>query len=166
MLTRRSMLYLLQTAGMALWVSAAIQSPQATAQSARIEAGTLTCKGKGSVGLVLGSKQALVCKYVSGFGPEQSYNATITKIGLDIGVKGASTMVWTVLYSTNNVPTGALAGSYGGVSADASVGIGGGANILVGGSNKSIALQPFSVQGQTGLNLAVGVSGLTLNHVR
>ena len=127
------------------------------------EPAPLTCKGKGSIGLVLGSKQTLSCTFVpTGRAPRQNYTATITRIGLDVGVKGASTMVWTVLYSTTSVPPRALAGSYTGVSADASIGVGVGANALVGGSKKSVVLQPLSVQGQTGLNLAVGVSGLTL----
>jgi len=142
-----------------------LQSSISNAQG-KLEAGTLTCKGKGAVGLIVGSKQTLTCTYVPGKGPKQTYTATITKIGLDVGVRGASTVVWTVLYSTDIVPSGGLAGSYAGVSADASVGVGGGASALVGGSNKSISLQPLSVQGQTGLNLAAGVSGLTLRHVK
>jgi hypothetical protein len=134
-------------------------------ETAKIVSGTLTCKGKGSVGLIIGSKETLTCTYApAGNSPPQSYTATITKIGLDVGVKGASTMVWTVLYSTSDLPAEALAGKYAGVSADASVGIGGGANVLLGGSNSAVTLQPLSVQGQAGLNLAVGVSGLTLQH--
>lgn len=140
-----------------------VGSSPARAQAAKVVAGTLTCKGKGSVGLILGSKQSLACNFKpAGSKPDEAYTATITKLGLDVGVKGASTMVWTVLYSTAELPPRALTGKYAGVSADASVGVGGGANVLVGGSKKSVALQPLSVQGQTGLNLAVGVSGLTL----
>ena len=129
-------------------------------------AGALTCKGKDFVGLIVGSMQTLECTFEpTGTAPKQSYSATITKIGLDLGVKGESTMVWTVLFSTAKLPDGALAGHFVGVSADASIGVGGGANMLLGGSNKSIALQPLSVQGQTGLNLAVGVSGMTLEFI-
>lgn len=135
------------------------------AETAKLAAGTLTCKGKGSVGLIIGSKQTLACSYQpANKKPAASYSATITKIGLDVGVKGASTMVWTVLSSSTDLPISALEGKYAGVSADASVGIGGGANVLVGGSKDSVVLQPLSVQGQTGLNLAVGVSGLSLKH--
>jgi hypothetical protein len=133
----------------------------------KLIAGTLTCKGQQAVGLVLGSQQSLACTYVPvGKSPKQSYTAAITKIGLDIGVKGESTIVWSVLYTTAHLPRGALAGQYVGVSADASVGVGGGANVLVGGSDNSVALQPLSVQGQAGLNLAVGVSGLLLTQSR
>ncbi|MGH6931316.1 MAG: DUF992 domain-containing protein [Dongiaceae bacterium] len=144
-----------------------LQTADASAGSegAKIVAGTLTCKGKGSIGLIIGSKETLTCTYMpAGNTPAQSYTATITTIGLDIGVKGASTMVWTVLSSTTDLPGEVLAGKYAGVSAEASIGVGGGANVLVGGSKDAVVLQPLSVQGQVGLNLAVGVSGLSLKH--
>lgn len=147
------------------WVFSQTADAIAAEEPAKLVAGTLTCKGKGSVGLIIGSKQTLACSYQpASKAAGANYTATITKIGLDVGVKGASTMVWTVLSSTTDLPAAALDGKYGGVSADASVGVGGGANILVGGSKDSVVLQPLSVQGQTGLNLAVGVSGLSLKH--
>ncbi len=146
-----------------LALSAAIHPAPAKAAEAKLVAGTLTCKGHGTVGLIIGSKESLDCDFnPAGSGPHHGYVASVTKLGLDIGVKGPSTLIWTVLSSTTALPRGALAGDYGGVSADASIGVGGGANVLLGGSNKSIALQPLSVQGQTGVNLAVGVTGLTL----
>jgi hypothetical protein len=131
---------------------------------ARLVAGTLTCRGNGSVGLILGSSQRMSCEFqrVRG-GATVSYTARITRIGLDLGVKGRNTMVWTVLSSTDNPATGALAGRYAGVAANAAVGVGVGANALVGGSSNSIVLQPLSVQVQTGVNVAVGVKGLTLS---
>ena len=134
------------------------------AQDARLVAGTLTCRGNGSVGLILGSSQRMSCEFqrVRG-GPAVSYTARITRIGLDLGVKGRNTMVWTVLSSTDNPATGALAGRYAGVAANAAVGVGVGANALIGGSSNSIVLQPLSVQVQTGVNVAVGVKGLTLS---
>jgi hypothetical protein len=139
----------------------------AGAESAKPVAGTLTCKGKGGVGLILGSKEQLSCTYnPAGKTPPQQYSATLTKVGLDVGIKGASVMVWTVLGSSSDLPAGALAGKYGGVSAEAAVGIGAGANALVGGSKDSVVLQPLSVEGQTGLNIAVGVAGLTLTHLQ
>lgn len=134
----------------------------ALGENAQGVAGTLTCKGKGTVGMIIGSKEALDCNFVTTKGQAHRYAGTITKIGLDIGVRGENTLIWTVVYSTAEVPVEGLAGTYGGVSADASVGIGGGANVLVGGSKNSVTLQPLSVQGQTGLNIATGVSGLTL----
>lgn len=138
------------------------QAP-ALGKDAKLVAGTLTCKGHGSIGILVGSKQTLSCAFnPAGKAQSHVYSATITKFGLDIGVKGPSVMVWSVVSSTTELPAGALAGNYGGVSADASVGIGGGANVLVGGAKNSVILQPLSVQAQTGLNLAVGVSGMAL----
>ncbi|MBL8883068.1 MAG: DUF992 domain-containing protein [Hyphomicrobium sp.] len=133
------------------------------AQTARIVTGTLTCRGSGTVGLVLGSKQTLSCVFerTSG-GAGANYTARITRIGLDIGVTGRNVMVWTVLASSDNLPNSALAGRYKGISANASVGVGVGANALIGGNRNSIVLQPLSVQAQTGVNIAAGVTGLRL----
>ena len=147
--------------GVALGVATA---PTAMAQGAKLVAGTLTCKGGPSVGLVVGSQQKLDCSFnPAGKGRVREFKATITKIGLDIGFKSESVIVWTVLGSSEKVPSKSLVGSYAGVSAEASVALGAGANALVGGSDKSIVLQPLSVQGQKGLNLAVGVTGLALS---
>jgi hypothetical protein len=136
-----------------------------SAQQAQLVAGTLTCHGRGHIGLILGSRQQLTCEYVpQGDGPHQFYDARITRLGLDIGVKGASVLVWTVLGASSALPAGALAGRFAGVSANASVGAGVGANVLIGGNANSVFLQPLSVQGQTGLNVAAGITGLTLTH--
>jgi len=141
---------------------AAALSTTASAEP-KLVAGTLTCYGQGSIGNIIGSKQQLRCSFnPEGPGRNARYAATITRVGVDIGVTGQSTMVWTVLASTSQLPRGALNGNFGGVSAEASVGVGGGANALVGGSNKSIVLQPLSIKGQTGLNLAIGVAELSL----
>jgi hypothetical protein len=137
---------------------------RAVAQDARMVAGTLTCRGNGSIGLILGSKQRMSCEFRrTRGGPSVKYKARITRIGLDLGVTGKTKMVWTVLSSTDNPKTGALAGRYAGISANAAVGVGVGANALIGGSSNSIVLQPLSVQAQTGVNVAVGVKGLTLS---
>lgn len=152
-------------AAMAALATLAGLTTASAAEPAKLVAGTLTCKGHGSVGLILGSQETLNCTFdPQGHHGRHRYVATITKIGLDVGVKGESTMIWTVLSSTTNLPRGALAGDYGGVSAGAAVGVGGSANALVGGNNNSVTLQPVSVEGQTGLNVAVGVAGLTLRH--
>jgi hypothetical protein len=138
---------------------------QARAQQARLTAGTLTCRGSGSVGLIVGSRQRLSCVFnPAGSTPPQQYSARITRLGLDLGIKGPSVMVWTVLATTNALTAGALAGSYVGASASASAIVGAGANALIGGSRNSVVLQPLSVQVQTGLNIAAGVAGLTLTH--
>jgi hypothetical protein len=130
---------------------------------AKIRAGTLTCSGGSGVGLVLGSKKEYSCIYESASGRHsENYAASITKIGLDIGVTENSVIVWTVLASTDVIQPRGLTGNFAGASADVALGLGGGAKVLVGGSNNSIVLQPLSVQGQTGLNLAIGVAELSI----
>ena len=130
---------------------------------AKINAGTLTCSGGAGIGLILGSKKTYACTYKSASGRHvEDYSASITKIGLDVGVTDSSVIVWTVLASTDALEPRGLTGNFVGATADAALGIGGGAKVLVGGSNNSIVLQPLSVQGQTGLNLAVGVAELSI----
>jgi hypothetical protein len=153
----KSALTLLAFAALSVVASAPAQA------QAKFKAGTLTCTGGAGVGLILGSKKTYQCAYTNASGKHtEDYSASITKIGLDIGVTGESVMVWTVLSSTNAIAERGLTGNYAGATADVAVGIGGGAKVLVGGSNNSIVLQPVSVQGQTGLNLAVGVAELAI----
>jgi hypothetical protein len=128
----------------------------------KVKAGTLTCTGGAGVGLILGSKKTYDCKYVSLSNRSERYTASITKIGLDVGVTDNSTMIWTVL-APSEIVKGGLSGNYAGATADVAIGVGGGAKVLVGGSQDTIALQPVSIQGQTGLNLAVGVAELTIH---
>jgi len=135
----------------------------AEAQAARSLIGTLTCKGGPHVGMIIGSQQTLGCMFQpANKSKPGKYTARITKVGVDIGFKNETTLVWQVLGSTDMKKGPLLVGEYGGVSAEATVALGVGANALVGGSNKSVVLQPLSVQGQTGLNLAVGVTSLVL----
>ena len=132
------------------------------AQAANVEVGVLTCKVFGGAGFIFGSTKDIECVFEGLSGSREPYYGSIDKFGLDIGFTGKSVIVWTVLAPSADVPYGALAGNYGGVSAEATVGLGVGANALVGGSRNSIALQPVSVQGQQGLNVAVGVAELKL----
>lgn len=149
-------------AAVAVVAAASIDAKPAVA-APKITLGTLTCKGHGGVGLILGSKEQMRCVFTTAVSARRHpYMATITKIGVDIGFTGESTLVWTVLGTTVDIAEGALEGGYGGVTAGVAVGIGANANALVGGSGKSIVLQPISVEGQTGLNLSAGVAGLTL----
>jgi hypothetical protein len=134
-----------------------------SAAAPKVALGTLICKGNGGLSLILGSKERMRCLFKTVLNSERHpYMATITKIGVDIGFKGESTLVWTVLGPTVDTPAGALEGTYGGVTAGIAVGIGGNANALIGGSTQSIMLQPLSLEGQTGLNISAGVAGLTL----
>ena len=140
-------------------VGAALGS-EAAAQ-ARIEAGVLTCTVRGGTGFIVGSTKELSCNFHKP-GRNERYSGTINKFGIDIGITQQSAIAWAVLAPTANIPPGSLNGSYGGVSAEATVGLGVGANALIGGSNKSIILQPLSVQAQQGLNIAAGVASLQL----
>lgn len=146
----------------ALVLTSLFASHSASAQ-ARLAAGTLTCRGNGTVGLILGSRETLNCVFQRvNNGPRSNYSGRITKVGLSLGVTGRNVMIWTVLASTDNLPGSALTGTYAGVGANASLGAGVGANALVGGSSNSVVLQPLSVQAQTGVNIAAGVAELRL----
>ena len=132
----------------------------------RIQAGSLTCDVSAGIGLIIGSQRNVSCTFTPSLpGPIEYYTGTISKLGVDLGVTAGGVMVWLV-FSPTNRPVGALAGTYVGGSAEASVVAGVGANALVGGSNRSVALQPLSVSGQVGLNIAAGVAGLDLRYVR
>ena len=141
-------------------------SSSANAQSTSVRQGVLTCRMGPSVGLVVGSRQRLACQFKSDRGWTQNYTGTIGRLGLDLGVTAGGVMGWAVLASTANIPSGALSGEFVGASGDISFGIGVGANVLVGGTRKSISLQPVSVEGQVGANLALGVARMTLRPAR
>lgn len=129
----------------------------------RVKVGTLTCTVEGGVGFVFGSTKQVRCLFNSGNNaPSERYAGTINRYGLDIGVTGQKTIVWAVLATTTKLDKGALNGSYVGPSGSAAVGVGGGANLLVGGSNDTVGLQPLSIEGQTGLGIAVAIADLTL----
>ena len=125
-------------------------------------AGVLTCNVSAGLGLIVGSQKDVSCTFVpEGQGRREDYDGSITKFGLDLGITGGGVMVWAVFGNTYAGP-GFLAGDYYGASGEASVGAGLGGNLLIGGSNRTVALQPLSVEGQIGLNLAVGVAALHL----
>lgn len=129
-----------------------------------VKIGSLNCTVAGSVGLILGSSRSMRCRYTpAGGGRVERYTGRITRVGLDIGFTRKSYITW-VVFAPGRVKSGALAGSYGGASAEATIGVGLGANVLVGGFRKSIALQPLSIQGQRGLNVAAGIAGLRLTY--
>ncbi len=145
----------------AIGLVAAAAATAMPAQAAHIEIGFLTCKVSGGIGFVFGSSKELECNFKGPHGSE-AYHGSIKRFGLDLGFTDGSKIVWTVFAPSNDVPAGAIAGNYAGVSAEATAGLGVGANALLGGSSKSIALQPLSVSGQEGLNIAVGVAEISL----
>jgi hypothetical protein len=127
-----------------------------------VRAGTLECQVEGSVSLFIGSNRNMECVFRAGRGAPQRYTGSIGRLGLDVGVTGRSVMVWQVVATSGDVRKGSLAGSYRGVSVGASAVVGANANVLVGGGDGSFNLQPLSVEGQRGVNLAAGVASLTL----
>ena len=132
------------------------------AQAQGVQVGTLTCNVASGFGFVFGSSRAINCTFAPPGGPPQHYVGSIDKFGVDIGYLQGGVIIWTVVAPTANVAPGSLAGTFGGATASATVGVGLGANVLVGGSGNSIALQPVSIQGTTGLNVAAGIAAMTL----
>ena len=133
----------------------------ASAQERMVQIGVLECRGGASVGFVVGSVTNLGC-VLRANGTEDRYVATIRKVGLDLGITQETALAWGVFAPVDRLGPGDLAGNYAGAQSSASIGVGLGGNVLVGGSNNSIALQPLSVQGQVGLNVAAGLESLEL----
>ena len=127
-----------------------------------MRAGALRCDVAGGGGFAFGSTRNVGCEYVNVNGRRERYTGEISRYGVDLGFTQAAVMLWAVLAPTTDLQPGVLAGAFAGVSGGATVGIGVGANVLVGGSNRSIALQPLSIEGSTGLNIALGVAELRL----
>jgi hypothetical protein len=127
-----------------------------------VTAGTLTCNAASGWGYIVGSTTDLNCTYTNTHGQTQHYNGKITKAGVDIGYHEGGILIWGVIAPTADLGKGALSGDYVGVTAGASFGVGANGNLLVGGSNKTISLQPLSVEGATGINVAAGLAGITL----
>ena len=137
--------------------------PVAQANSG-VKIGVLSCGVGGGVGYIIGSSKPVDCVYQpAGGGRAEHYTGSIGKLGIDIGVTSQTVIAWAV-FAPGKTKAGALKGSYTGVSAEATVAVGLGANVLVGGFEKGINLQPVSVQAQTGLNIAGGIASLKLSY--
>src|ERR1700722_7210373 len=128
----------------------------------RVQVGVLECRGGASIGFIVGSVTNLGCVLRVEGVPEDRYVATIRKVGIDIGITEESALAWGVWAPVARLGPGDLSGNYAGAQGSAAVGVGAGGNVLVGGSNNSIALQPLSLQGQVGLNVAAGLESLEL----
>jgi hypothetical protein len=149
----------------ALVFSTAISAPAVAQTWAQI--GTLSCQVDPNIGFIIVGHQPMNCVYTPApsnppQGPVQSYDGALNTVGLNIGISAGSVLAWAVFAPTAGVPAGALAGDYIGASGAVAVGLGGGANVLLGGSNRTFALQPLSIQGSVALNAVLGVSALTL----
>ena len=139
---------------------AAAQSPNWT------QVGSLMCTVTTSVGFIFVGHQPMQCTYTSALAPAppQYYDGAINTVGLDIGVSAGSVLGWGVFAPTSGLAPGALAGEYVGATGDLGLGIGAGANVLVGGSGRTISLQPLSLEGSTGLNVAAGIGAISLRY--
>lgn len=157
-LIRKTLAAAALVAPVALALPAAAQQPTA-------RAGTLTCDVSGGIGYIFSSTREIECVYDPVRGRDERYVGTVRHAGIDLGATSRGIMVWSVLSSSRS-PRFPLTGQYVGAAANGSVGVGVGANALVGGSQQGFVLQPISVQAQAGLNVAVGVAELTLEPVR
>jgi hypothetical protein len=128
----------------------------------RVQVGVLECRGGSSVGFIVGSVTNLGCVLRADGMPEDRYVATIRKVGVDLGITQESALAWGVFAPSARLGPGDLSGNYVGAQGSATIGVGAGGNVLVGGSENSIALQPLSVQGQVGLSVAAGLESLEL----
>jgi len=128
-----------------------------------VKVGVLNCRIAGGVGFIIGSSKKVDCTFKRSGGGREHYVGTIGKLGVDVGITDETVLGW-VVFAPGKVNRGALKGSYTGASAEATVGLGVGANVLVGGFRKGINLQPLSLQAQTGLNVAAGVASLHLGY--
>jgi hypothetical protein len=126
-----------------------------------VNIGALSCQVSGGVGFIFGSSKDLNCVFKHTDGETERYHGEINKYGVDIGFTTESRIIWGV-FAPGQVAKGSLAGHYGGVTGEAEIGLGLGANVLLGGSSKQIALQPLSVTGGIGLNVAAGIASITL----
>jgi hypothetical protein len=150
-------------AGAALtMLAASIAGANAQAPMQRVQVGVLECRGGASVGFIVGSVTNLGCVLRVDGVPDDRYIATIRKVGLDLGITQESALAWGVYAPAARLGPGDLSGNYAGAQGSATLGVGVGGNVLVGGSANSIALQPLSVQGQVGVNVAAGLESLEL----
>jgi len=153
------------TAAVAAFLATTGYAPIASAQAQQswTQVGSLGCKVNPNIGFIIFGHQPMECRFTpSDQSPPQPYDGAINTIGLDIGISAGSVLGWAVFAPTTGVRAGALAGEYVGVSGDIGLGIGAGANVLMGGSARTFALQPVSLQGSVALNVVLGVSSLKL----
>ena len=143
-------------------LSTFVAGANAQAPMTRVQIGILECRGGASIGFIVGSVTNLGCVLRADGMPEDRYIATIRKVGLDLGITAESALAWGVYAPVSRLGPGDLAGNYAGAQGSATLGVGVGGNVLVGGSANSIALQPLSVQGQIGLSVAAGLESLEL----
>jgi len=150
---------------MRLWMSAAAFGAMALAspsQADGVRIGILTCHVDSGWGFIFGSSKQMQCTFRSDRGEAEYYSGTIDKLGVDIGYTGDGEIVWDVIAPATGARMGALQGDYGGAAASVTLLAGVGAHVLIGGFENSIALQPVSVEGNSGLDIAAGAGAMSL----
>jgi hypothetical protein len=152
----------MSTSALALAVSMLAASP-AVAAPHGVKVGLLTCDVASGWGFIFGSSKDLHCTYDPSKGTSEHYSGKIQKFGVDIGYTAGGVIVWAVFAPSSDTRPGALQGDYAGATASAAVGVGVGAHVLIGGLDKSIALQPLSLEGMKGLNVAAGIGAMDLD---
>ena len=150
----------------AILALAAPLAPAPASAQGGVKVGVLTCNVAAGWGFIFGSSKEVNCQFAPQQGGAERYKGSITKFGVDIGYSQAAVMLWAVWAPASSIQAGALAGNYAGVTGGAAVGVGVGANVLLGGFNKSFSLQPLSIEGSVGLNVAAGIAGLNLEAAR
>jgi Protein of unknown function (DUF992) len=141
---------------------ALVMVPATAQQAGRTRVGTLTCNISPGVGMIVGGQRQLSCIYASARGrAREAYEGTVSTLGLDIGATSGGQLTWAV-FAPTTLRRAALAGTYTGATAGGTVGAGAGANLLVGGSDRTVIMQPVSVQAQRGVNITAGVSSMEL----
>lgn len=154
---------MVRLSSLVLGIAAAAFFTASQAQSQQgVQVGVFNCRGGASVGFVVGSVTNLGCVLTGTGRPDQPYVATIRKVGIDLGITEQTALSWAVFVPVNYSGPGDLSGNYAGAQGSASVGVGVGANVLVGGSQNAFSLQPLSLQGSVGLNVAAGLQSLEL----
>jgi Protein of unknown function (DUF992) len=145
------------------WVAMLAGAADAQAPTAWAQVGMLNCRVNPSIGFIIAGHQSMECRFTQNPPhPPQAYEGALNMVGLNIGISAGGVLAWAVFAPTAGAPAGALAGEYVGASGDVALGLGVGANVLVGGSGRTFALQPVSVEGSVGVNVALGVSALKL----
>lgn len=129
------------------------------------QVGMLSCKLNPSIGFIIFGHQSMECRFTQDRFPPQAYEGALNTVGIDIGVSAGGVLGWAVFAPTAGPPLGALAGEYVGATGEIGVGLGAGVNVLIGGSGRSFALQPVSLQGSVAINVTLGLSGLQLRAV-
>ena len=159
---RRHLMYTTLALATIISAPAVAQAPQSWTQ-----VGMLTCTLNPSIGFIIAGHQSMECRYVPSTPglPPQAYQGALNTVGLDVGITAGGVLGWAVFAPTTGFPAGALAGEYVGASGDIGLGLGVGANVLIGGSGRTFALQPVSVSGSVSVNVALGVSALKLRPV-